>query len=228
VAWLNSHNRNLALNQNGSLPARFQKAFANNLESLRRGGGDDDSEALYNDEIETIAKHVIPKNYIPVIALDEADTLEKYVKPYQKQFGFVFNTSTSDSDGSGEDNKPVGHWCSVYINNEDDYPTVEIYDPLCMFRPSHQFLASLKRIVCKMNPECLFKVKYSRIQQQSFKSAICGFFATHFLEQRFHGVPFSTASGFDSYMDTVKIPIDMSEQGEKEMKPIVKRYNSYL
>jgi hypothetical protein len=184
------------------------------------GKGVDDG--LYSDEIETIAKKRL-KYFVPVIANDQTQDLMKYVKKGDKEFAFVINT-----DDSGEKGR---HWRCVYIDNRDDYKTVEWYDPLTEMAIPENVRNICKQISMKMNPEFLFKFKSNAIRQQSTTSSRCGIHCIHFLEQRHHGIPFSQASGYDNFINELKsknVDIDGSVIGEKELQKKASIYSSYI
>jgi hypothetical protein len=46
------------------------------------------------------------------------------------------------------------------------------------------------------------------------------------LEDRYNGVPFSVASGYDNYIE--KHMPDHSADGEKDLKQKIKKYNSFI
>ena len=180
------------------------------------------SDGLYDDEIEKIAKKRL-KDFIPVIAKDETNELMKYVKKGDKQFGFVINTDNSDQPGR--------HWRCVYINNMDDYPSIEYFDPLTEGKPEQSLIDISRKIAIKMNPQKLFKYKQNMIRRQSKLSSNCGYHCIHFLEGRYMGVPFSEITGYDEFVDKMKKEhgdLDGSGQGESELKPFMKKYDSYI
>lgn len=180
------------------------------------------SDGLYDDEIETIAKKRL-KDYIPVIAKDETDQLMKYVKKGDKQFGFVINTDNSDQPGR--------HWRCVYINNMDDYPSIEYFDPLTEGKPEQSLIDICRKIAIKMNPSKLFKYKQNMIRRQSKLTSNCGYHCIHFLEGRYQGIPFSEITGYDDYVDKMKREngdLDGSGKGESDLKPFMKKYDSYI
>ncbi len=186
------------------------------------GKGYDSSDGLYDDEIETIAKKRL-KDYIPCIAKDETQQLLKYVKKGDKQFAFVINTDNSDQPGR--------HWRCVYINNMDDYPSIEYFDPLTEGKPEQSLIDICRKIAIKMNPQKLFKYKQNMIRRQSKLSSNCGYHCIHFLEGRYMGVPFSEITGYDEFVDKMKKEhgdLDGSGQGESELKPFMKKYDSYI
>jgi hypothetical protein len=186
-----------------------------------------DGDGLYNDEIEKIAKKRI-KDYVPVIASDQLNELPKYVARGDKRFGFVINTNPSTSDGSGNDSHPPGHWTSVFINNEDDYPSIEYFDPLAQGKMPEDLIKMCRRIAVKMNPEVMFKYKQNMLRRQSKMTSNCGFHAVKYLDDRFNGVPYSEATGYDDYMESLNSTPDGSRDGEKEIASYIKKYESYI
>jgi hypothetical protein len=196
------------------------------FERFFKGKGDDGS-GLYNDEIEKIAKKRI-KDYIPVIASDQLNELPKYVARGDKRFGFVVNTNPSTSDGSGNDSYPPGHWTAVYINNEDDYPTIEYFDSLAQGKMPEDLIKMCRRIAVKMNPEVMFKYKQNMLRRQSKMTSNCGHHAVKFLDDRFQGIPWSEATGYDSYMESLNNAPDDSRDGEKDIAKHMKIYESYI
>jgi hypothetical protein len=160
-------------------------------DSEHRGGSVD---GLYNDEIEKITDKIGID--VPVIASDEIDKVVDMINPKTKEFGFVINVVPSNSDGSGFDGYRSGHWMSVFINNADDLPSVEFFDPLGD-GPSPDLIDGIERIVKKIDSDKLMLFKENMIQRQSDDTNTCGIHAIKFLEDRFNGVPWSEATGFD-------------------------------
>lgn len=180
------------------------------------------SDGLYDDEMEIIAKKRL-KDYIPVIAKDETNELMKYIKKGDKQFSFVINTDNSDQPGR--------HWRCVYINNMDDYPSIEYFDPLTEGKPEQSLIDICRKIAIKMNPNKLFKYKQNQIRRQSKLTSNCGYHCIHFLEGRYQGIPFSEITGYDKFVEDMKKEngdLDGSGTGEKEIKPFMKAYDSYI
>jgi hypothetical protein len=180
------------------------------------------SDGLYDDEIETIAKKRL-KDFVPVIAKDETNELMKYVKRGDKQFSFVINTDDSMDRGR--------HWRCVYINNRDDYPSIEYFDPLTEGKPEQSLIDACRKIAIKMNPSKLFKFKMNMIRRQSKLTSNCGYHVIQFLEGRYQGIPFSEVTGYDQFIENMKKQhgeLDGSGHGEKELKPLMKAYDSYI
>jgi hypothetical protein len=210
-------------------PKNLEKQLTNVVEeempiSLKRttGGEGYGSDGLYDDEIETIARKRL-KDYIPCIAKDETNELMKYVKKGDKQFSFIINTDDSSSGGR--------HWRAVYINNRDDYPSIEYFDPLTEGKPEQSLIDICRKIAIKMNPSKLFKYKQNMIRRQSKLSSNCGYHCIHFLEGRYMGIPFSEITGYDDFVEKMKKQhgeLDGSGKGEAEIQPFMKKYDSYI
>lgn len=180
---------------------------------------DEEVDGLYNDELEKLGKKVL-KRVVPVISSDEIHTLLPDVSNKTKEFGFIMNTNPSDSDGSGNDGYPAGHWVCVYINNQDDFPSIEYFDPLGN-APTDETIEGLRKLSEKMDNDKLFLFKENLVKRQADNTNHCGHFCMDFLEQRFSGVPFVEATGFDKCMNQEK-------EGESEILKKVKLYENYL
>lgn len=196
-------------------------------ESKQGAKGTGDGDGLYNDEIAKVIKKRI-KNYVPVIASDEINELPRYVARGDKRFGFVINTNPSTSDGSGNDGYRTGHWRAVYINNEDDYPTVEYFDPLTEGKMPPELITMCRKIAMKMNPSMMFKYKQNMLRRQSKMTSNCGWHSVKFLDDRYNGVPWSEATGYDDYMAQHSSAPDDSNDGEKDISKYIKKYESYI
>ena len=168
------------------------------------------------------------QKYVPVIASDEINELPRYVARGDKRFGFVINTNPSTSDGSGNDGYRTGHWRSVYINNEDDYPTVEYFDPLTEGKMPPELITMCRKIAMKMNPSMMFKYKQNMLRRQSKMTSNCGWHSVKFLDDRYNGVPWSEATGYDSYMAQHSSAPDDSHDGERDIAKVIKKYESYI
>lgn len=191
------------------------------------GSGSGNGDGLYNDEIEKIVKKRI-KDYVPVIAADEINELPRYVARGDKRFGFVINTASSDSDGSGQNGNSLGHWMSVYINNEDDYKTIEFFDPLAEGKMSPELINMTRKIAIKMNPSMMFKYKQNMLRRQSKLTSNCGHHAIKFLDDRFNGLSYADATGYTDYMERLNSAPDDSADGEKDIAKAMKKYESYI
>lgn len=173
------------------------------------------NDALYNDEIEKLI-YEKTKKVMPVIASDELQELIKYVEPNMKYFGAVINTNPQKSDGSGNDGYPPGHWRAIFIDNRDDFPSAEYYDPLAG-KPEKSVMLIMKKLCEIINPEKMFLYKQNQVKNQSDSSDHCGHFCVKFLDDRVNGVSWSESTGFDKVYD-------QSKKGEKD----IKKYKQYL
>jgi hypothetical protein len=206
---------------------RPNQTIAERVVSRRRGlGVNGDDDGLYNDEIEKITKKRL-KHFVPVIPSDKTEDLMKYVGRGNKEFAFVINTNPSHSDGSGTDGYKSGHWTCVYIDNRDDYPSCEFYDPLAEGLPPTPIIKIMRKIAKKMNPEKMFKYKQNLIRRQSYRTNRCGHHCIKFIEDRMNGIPFCEASGYDDFIEKHK-GSDGSDDGEKDLEKVLPKYNSYI
>jgi hypothetical protein len=189
-------------------------------------GASESDDGLYNDQIEQIMKKRI-NNFVPVVAQDQVDSLLGYVKKGDKFFSAGINTDPSSSGGR--------HWRCIVMDNRDDFPSAEYFDPLCeTMKPEESLLNVMREIAKKMNPEKYFKYKFSEIRRQSFNKSNCGFHVCKFIEDRYNGIPFSEASGYDDYQKRQKgkgAPDD-SMDGEGDLKNyekmIKKKFSEFL
>jgi len=189
------------------------------------GKGSSIKEGLYNDQIENVLKKRI-RDFVPVIPSDKTSELLNYVQPNMKRFGFIINTNPSTSDGSGNDGYREGHWRSCFINNEDDFTSIEYFDPLASGNPEKSLIDSMKQIAKKMNPEKYFLLKINRLKRQPNGSASCGWHAIQFLDKRFQSIPWDEATGYNRYIEKIS-PSD-TKNGEKEVKKYFEKYKSYI
>lgn len=212
-----------------SLQNAMRRKMNEDLKSIGQQLGEGKDNGLFNDEIEKIMKKRI-KNYVPVVARDKVDELLEYVSPNDKFFSAVINTDPSGSSGR--------HWRCIVIDNRDDFPAAEYFDPLAEdFKPEETLLAVMRKIAKKMNPEKYFKFKSSLIRRQDISKSNCGYHVMKFIEDRHNGIPYSEASGWDDYMKMrqkgkgYEAP-DASQDGEGDLKSyekmIKKKFNSYI
>jgi hypothetical protein len=186
----------------------------------------DDTDGLYNDEIEKVLTKRI-SDFVPVIPADKTDDLLKYVAKGDKRFGAIINTADSRSDGTGMKGNTLGHWTAIYINNEDSYPSIEFFDALVQGDIPERLYQSLKKIAKKMNPEIMFKFKPNMIRRQDYKRSTCGYHSMKFLDDRYNSIPFSDASGYDDYAEQNK-GADGSADGEADIEKDIKKFKSYI
>lgn len=189
------------------------------------GLGEEGDDALYNDEIAKIIEKRVGR-VVPVIPSDKVKYLKDYVKRGQKNFAAVVNTNPSNSDGSGTDGFRPGHWRAIFINNEDDFPSIEYFDPLVSM-PEKELVTELKKIAKKMNPERMFLYKENRLQRQAKEASTCGYHAAQFVDDRMNGESWCSATGYDDYINRMG-GVDDSKDGEKEIRKTIKKYKVYL
>lgn len=194
-------------------------------EELLGKGNPSINEGLYNDQIENVLKKRI-KDFVPVIPSDKSSEMLEYIRPNMKRFGFIINTNPSTSDGSGNDGYEEGHWRACYFNNEDDFTSAEYFDPLAEGNPESSLLNTMKEIAQKMNPEKYFLLKINNLKRQPDGTATCGWHSVKFLDDRFQGVPWDEASGYNNYIN--KNRPDDSVDGEKQIKKYFQKFKSYL
>lgn len=181
-------------------------------EDISGSGRGDDMDGLYSDEIQNHMKKKV-KRIIPVVAMDELDTLLDDVKYLQDEYMAVINTDVSSGPGK--------HWVCIYIDNKDDFPSAEYFDPLGDPCPKPVRMI-MKKLCQKMNPENMFLFKENLIKNQASDTETCGHFVMKFLQDRHAGVPFSKATYYDKYME--KCDNDFSGEGEKK----IKKFSSYM
>lgn len=190
-------------------------------------GGGVAEGGLYNDEIAKIIRKRVGQ-IVPVIPSDKVNTLLDYVVKGDKKFAAIVNTNPSTSDGSGNDGNRPGHWRGIYINNEDDFPSVEYFDPLTEGPPEQSLVNIMRKLCKKISPENLCLYKENKIRRQAKERSTCGWHTLQFIDDRWNGVPFSEASGYDHYIENLPKPIDDSVDGEKEVSKYIKKYKVYL
>jgi hypothetical protein len=189
------------------------------------GLGEDGDDALYNDEIAKIIKKRVGR-VVPVIPSDKVKYLKDYVKRGDKSFAAIINTNPSESDGTGQDGFQVGHWRAIFVDNRDDYPSIEYFDPL-VSTPEKELVVELKKIAKKMNPERMFLYKENRLQRQAKEASTCGYHSAQFVDDRMNGESWCSATGYDDFVNRMG-KVDDSQDGEEEIKKTIKKYKVYL
>lgn len=126
--------------------------------------------------------------YLGTIAHNEIPKIVKKIKP-KTDGGFVINTDPASKGGE--------HWQAVYfdarpggngeINFYDSYG-----DPI-----DKTLQRDLELISKKLKAGTYLKFKENRIRQQDGKSSNCGWFSAKFLMDRFRGVHWKDASGYN-------------------------------
>jgi hypothetical protein len=163
---------------------------------------------------------------VPVIPSDKVKYLKDYVKRGDKSFAAVINTADSNSDGTGQNGNTLGHWTGIFVDNRDDFPSIEFFDPL-VSTPKKELLVELKKIAKKMNPERMFLYKENRLQRQAKEASTCGWHASQFIDDRIQGIPFAEASGYDDFINSMGTA-DHSADGEEDIRKYIKKYKVYI
>jgi len=191
------------------------------------GFGGVEEGGLYNDEIAKIIRKRVGE-IVPVIPIDKVNTLLSYAVKGDKKFAAVVNTNPSTSDGSGADGYRPGHWRGIYINNEDDFPSVEYFDPLVEGPPEPQLVNVMRKLCKKIAPEKMCLYKQNAIRRQAKEKSTCGWHTMQFIDDRWNGVSWSEATGYDDYIENLPKPIDGSQDGEADVSKYIKKYKVYL
>jgi len=182
-------------------------------------------DGLWNTDIEKIVEKKI-NNIVPVIAADGGNELMPYIKKNMPSFSFIINRVSSEYDGTGSNGQPSGHWISVFINNNDDFQSCEIYDSLADV-PSTELIKLCKKICKMINPQSTFKLKINHLKNQSNTTETCGYHAIKFLEDRNNGIPWSEATNYDSYIEKLNNANNETD-GENKLHKVIDDYNLYL
>ncbi len=173
------------------------------LDSIyHKGGGKDASLGLSNIQIDNLLKSF--PEYLGCIAHDEIPKLLPKIKP-RSSGGFVINTDPANKAGS--------HWQSIYFDargkGKDSIEFFDSYgDPI-----DPKLLKDIKLIADKLHSPNYLKFKENRIKYQNDVSSNCGWFAAKFLENRFNGLPWKDATGYDD-----------SKRGEKAIERMKYRF----
>ena len=191
------------------------------------GFGEDGDDGLYNDELALLIRKRVGQ-IVPVLPSDKVNQLLGYVVKGDKKFAAVINTNPSQSDGSGMDGYRPGHWRAIFIDNRDDYPSCEYFDPLAEGPPEKALVNVMKKICRIMNPEKMCLYKQSNIRRQAKEKSTCGWHVAQFIDDRWNGESWAEASGYNHYMQSQKEAVDDSTHGEKEVSKYIKKYNRYI
>lgn len=163
-------------------------------------GSGDDYDGLYGDEILKIMKPY--KGFLGVIMNDEIpDIIESSL--HWDKFGFVINKDNHNMEGS--------HWCAVFVDIPDG--SVEYYDSFGE-EPTDEVKRDLMELIKEHEINYLMKFKINGVKVQDLRTGSCGWFAMKFLIDRFNGVPFDRASGFN----ITGVGVKKAEASIKKMK----------
>ena len=102
---------------------------------------------------------------------------------------------------------------------------IDFYDSL-VSEPSAETLRGLKQLTDKMDDHLMYKLKISRVKDQSDSSATCGAWALHFLDRMNHGAAFKDASGYTDHIQRSElVKKDESVAGEKMIARYISRWH---
>jgi len=191
------------------------------------GFGEDGDDGLYNDELAQLIRKRVGQ-IVPVLPSNKLNQLLGYVVKGDKKFAAVINTNPSQSDGSGMDGYRPGHWRAIFIDNRDDYPSCEYFDPLAEGPPEKALVNVMKKLCRIMNPEKMCLYKQSNIRRQAKEKSTCGWHVAQFIDDRWNGDSWADASGYNHYMQSQKEAVDDSVDGEKEVSKYIKKYNRFI
>ncbi len=142
---------------------------------------------LYDDQIQKMMKMYEPE-FKGVIASDDIKTLLPKITPHSR-LGFIINTEPHNTKGE--------HWQAVYIDaRPNGSQSVEFFDSFGRVMPEH-LRKDIKLIIEMLKPKTFLKLKENRVVMQKDSTSNCGFFSVRYLIDRFRGVPFADATGWN-------------------------------
>ena len=104
---------------------------------------------------------------------------------------------------------------AIYVDGRDgpeSSNSLEFYDSFGRPMPK-DMLDDCKLIVKCLKPKNFLKFKQNRVIHQSDESSNCGYFCMRFLIDRFRGMSFANATGYDD-----KMKINHISKNEKEIE----------
>lgn len=173
------------------------------------------NEGLSTDQINLLMRDY--PDYLGCVARDQINMLNI---ERGKRFGYVMNLDPH--------NKPGSHWIAVYVDNRPGGENVIEYYNSLADQPTERVLHDLRRLVAYLKPEGgMMKFKVNKIADQDDSSANCGFFAAKFLMDRFNGVPFAEATGYNQASDVgeAKIELWKMEHGIHNFRGLGRSYD---
>jgi hypothetical protein len=173
-------------------PARFNKFYELKFNMLNEiPGGDLIGKSLknylpplYESDINEYYKN--EPRYIGTFAIDEVKNIINQNPDNIKGYGFIVNNSSRDQNDNTDK-----HWTAVYIDKHN----IEIYDPLAKHLKADEILKQLKPEIEKNN--ILYKLKQNTNMGQNPLSYLCGYHCISFLNKKFNGADFKTATDYD-------------------------------
>jgi len=146
-----------------------------------------DGKGLSDDDCNNIMQNW--SWYQGCIMRDELmDVIHDAITKKWDRWGIIINTQAT-TEGNGM------HWCAIYCDIIFDR-SIEYFDPFG--EPPHQEIdRDLKKYIDMLELPYMLKYKVNTNKVQHNSSDSCGFISMLFLEDRFLGVPFMQATGWE-------------------------------
>jgi len=159
---------------------------------------------LYDDEINAKMKHW--QHFQGTIMRDElGEFFETAIKNEWDRFGVIVNTDVSSGPGQ--------HWTAIFVDLYKDR-SVEFFDPFG--DPPHETIEhDIKNYIDALDLPFMLKYKVNSNKLQHEKSDRCGLHAMLFLEDRFRGIPFGEATGYEKKEGLIKKSEARAERRKK-------------
>jgi|GEM_PF-4772123 len=165
-------------------------AASSSLSPQSGEGKNGDGQGLSTDQIEDMMKGY--KGFLGCIPRDAIPSFYHKIKPHSR-ISWIMNTDGSKRSGQ--------HWVACYLDcRKNGAYSIEYYDPLGKIdRPwvRGEFIQMIRPMLSMLNPLEYVSFKQNLIPDQSIKSSDCGYFAVKFLQDRYAGLTFKEATGFD-------------------------------
>lgn len=147
------------------------------------------SETQINDLMSKYKKN----GYIGTFAADEWDRIlnDPLVHRKFETICWIMNTDPR--------NKPGAHWQAFLINLQNNKlggPSAEFFDSFGRQIP-RQALVEFKKVIEKLEPKVMLKMKVNRVKLQRDDTGSCGAMCCKYLKDRLSGIPFKVATGFN-------------------------------
>ena len=167
----------------------------------------DSKPGLYNLEIDKLMSKYNNKGFLGVYPINQLSYIHLPSNKHSS-YSFILNNIPH--------NVKMGHFISVMISPGK----LEYYNPLGM-NPKREFMRLIGSVMRKLKIKLPVQFKINQIRYQSTRSSNCGYFAMRFLQRRYEGEDFKTASGFTRYMTIRK-----SEKSINKYKDKIKEFGT--
>jgi hypothetical protein len=165
-----------------------------------KGTGNTKKIGLYNYEINALMKKYHKKGFAGVYSIDKLNQIK--VNTLKPTISFIMNIMPS--------NVNIGHWVAIYITKKN----LEYYDSFGNL-PPELFIKNIKPIIQKWVGDKALQFKINRIKIQSVNSDNCGYYAMHFLINRYNGKTFKEITKYNKLTGVLK--------SEKQIKVFKKK-----